>query len=600
MRVGCSRAPYAGTTGSITGVVARTGGGPIAGARVVAVSPSQTVTVTTDASGRFSMLSLAPDTYTITVSKDGFETSTTTGISVFADQVQTLRIPLQPSLRTIARVTARSSMDVVKSGTTTDVYSVNSTVTQAAAGIGGGGNLNNAYSAIAAVPGAFVPPNQQGWDQTVYIRGGNYDQVGYEFDGVPVNRSFDNYPGSTAGTLGQQELQVYAGGGTAGSSATGLAGFINQVIKTGTYPGYATVDAGIGTPTYYHNLQFEVGGATPDRLFSYYVGVGGYNQDYRYLDQFNGSNLGDVWGYPAIAFNTANLYFGGVFPTCVNTAPQGTGWYSGPNSSPVYNPFTLSPGQTGYVPFPQRRSCNDPGCYQTISPAYASYSNLADRESVINLHIGIPHRHDAGRDDVQLLYNVTALQSQFYSSQNDLGPHVINQLSDVVYGENVPEVWGDFVTWPSGTHFGENPANVSPVPYFDPGSPGNRCANIDPYGFYGQPTIKGQCAAGTFSAVPPDARDGFWNNASIVKLQYQNNIGSNAYFRIYGYTFYSDWLQTSPLSYGTPFFGFGVTQLRLRAGIAHARPGVHLCRPAELAAPADLRRQLHDRNDEPL
>ncbi|MGA2761372.1 MAG: carboxypeptidase-like regulatory domain-containing protein, partial [Candidatus Cybelea sp.] len=77
---------FAGTTGSITGTVTRVGGGPIAGARVTATSPSQTLTATTDASGRFSMLSLAPDTYTISVSKDGFEPSTTTGISVFADQ----------------------------------------------------------------------------------------------------------------------------------------------------------------------------------------------------------------------------------------------------------------------------------------------------------------------------------------------------------------------------------------------------------------------------------------------------------------------------------------------------------------------------------
>ncbi len=128
-------------------------------------------------------------------------------------------------------------MDVVRPGTTTDVYSVNATVTQAVQGVGGGGNLNNAYSAIAIVPGTFVPPNQQGWNQAVYIRGGSFDQVGYEFDGVPVNRSLDNYPGGTVGTLGQQELQVYAGGGTAGESASGLAGFINQVIKTGTYPG---------------------------------------------------------------------------------------------------------------------------------------------------------------------------------------------------------------------------------------------------------------------------------------------------------------------------------------------------------------------------
>ncbi len=551
----CTRA---GTTGSITGQVASTSKAPIAGATVVAVSASQTATVTTDASGRFAFLSLAPDTYTITVSKDGFEASALTGVSVFADQLQTIRVALAPSLRTIAHVTARSSMDLVKSGTTSDVYSVNSTVTQAAAGLGGGGNLNNAYSAIASVPGAYVPANQQGWDQVVYIRGGNFDQVGFEFDGVPVNRSFDNYPGSTAGTLGQQELQVYAGGGTAGESASGLAGFINQVIKTGTFPGYATVSGGIGTPTYYHNLQFEVGGSTPDRLFSYYVGIGGYNQDYRYLDQFNGSNLGDVWGYPAIAYNTANLPFAGVFPTCTFRPPLSSNGYRGPNPSPVYDPFQLDPGQPGYIRMPGGIT-NDPGCYATITPAYSAYgvSNLADREGVVNLHIGIPHRHDAGRDDVQLLYNLVALQTQFYSSQNDLGPNVITQLSQVIYGQTVPEVWPDFVTWPSGTRFGQSAAGVSPVAYFAPSSPGNRCANVNTYGFYGSFSVPGQCAAGTFSAVPPDNRDSFWNNAAITKLQYQHNMGSTAYFRIYGYTFYSDWLQASALSWGTPFFGFG-------------------------------------------
>jgi Carboxypeptidase regulatory-like domain/TonB dependent receptor len=554
----CQATAESGTTGSITGIVASTKGAPVAGARVEAVSPSQTAIVTTDAGGRFSMLSLAPDNYTITASKSGFETSTTTGISVFADQVQTIRVALAPSLQTIARVTARSAMDVVKPGTTTDVYSVNSTVTQAAAGLGGGGNLNNAYSAIAAVPGVFVPPNQQGWAQVVYIRGGNYDQIGYEFDGVPVNRSFDNYPGGTAGTLGQQELQVYAGGGTVGQSTSGLAGFINQVIKTGTYPGFGNVEAGLGTPTYYHNLQFEVGGASPDRLFSYYVGIGGYNQAYRYLDQFNGSNLGDVWGYPAIAYNTAFLYFGGVFPTCGYKPPAGNGFYNGPNASPVWDPFALSPSQPGYIKLPTGVQ-NDPGCYQTLSPAYASYSNISDWENVINLHFGIPHKRDAGRDDVQLLYNNVALHTQFYSSLNDLGPNVITQLSEVWYGETVPEVWGDFYTWPSGTRFGQSATGLKTIPYFDPSSPGNRCANLNPYNFGGIPQIAGQCAPGTFSAVPADARDAFWNNASIVKVQYQHNMGSNAYFRLYGYTFYSDWLQTSPLSYGTPFYGFGVT-----------------------------------------
>jgi hypothetical protein len=550
-----------GTTGSITGVVVSTAGTPIAGARVVVASPSETSTAVTDASGRFVMLSLAPDTYTITASKEKFETASLTGVSVFSDQVQTIRVVLAPSLRTIAHVTARSSMDLVKPGTTTDVYSVNSAVTQAAVGIGGGGNLNNAYSAIATVPGVFVPQNQQGWFQTVYIRGGNYDQVGYEFDGVPVNRSFDNYPGSTAGTLGQQELQVYTGGGTVGESASGLAGFINQVIKTGTFPGFANVSGGIATPTFYHNLQFEVGGATPNRMFSYYLGVGGYNQDYRYLDQFNGSNLGLVWGYPAIAFNTTNLYFGGVYPICGFNPPSGAGLYNGPNPSPIWDPYSLNPHQSGHIALPTGTT-NDPGCYQTITPAYNAYgvSNIADRESVVNLHIGIPHKRDAGRDDIQLLYNVTYLQTQFYSSQNDLGPHIITQLSQLFFGPQypVPLVWPDFITWPSGTHFGQSPNGVKPVPYFDPASPGNRCANVNPYQTPGTPpVIAGACPGGTWSAVLPSNRDGVSNDASIAKVQYQHNMGSNAYFRVYGYIFYSDWLQAGPLSWGEPFSGFG-------------------------------------------
>ncbi|MBV9057517.1 MAG: TonB-dependent receptor [Candidatus Eremiobacteraeota bacterium] len=563
----------AGTTGAITGIVASSTGAPIAGARVTAVSPSETAAVTTDAAGRFSMLSLAPDTYTIQASKSGYETASLTGISIFADQVLTIRVTLAPSLKTIARVTARSTMDLVKPGTTTDVYSVNSAVTQAAAGIGGGGNLNNAYSAIASVPGVFVPPNQQGWNQTVYIRGGDYSQIGYEFDGVPVNRSFDNYPGSTAGTLGQQELQIYTGGGNVGENTSGLAGFINQVIKTGTFPGFGKTSGGIGTPTYYHNLQFEVGGATPDRMFSYYLGAGGYNQDYRYLDQFNGSNLGLVWGIPAIAYNTTSLFFGGVYPICGYKPPSGSvGYYNGPNPSPIWDPFGLNPGQNGYQKLPVNTSNsgglgNDPGCYQTVTPAYTAYgvSNIADREAIANLHFAIPHRHDSGRDDIQVLYNIAALQTQFYSSQNDLGPHLITQLSELFYnGSNsyccypVPEVWSDFITWPTGTRFGQSPTGVKPVPYFDPASPGNRCANINPYQAPGTPpVIPGACPGGTWSAVPPSNRDAVWNNASIFKLQYQHNMGSNAYFRIYGYSFYSDWLQAGPLSYGTPFSGFG-------------------------------------------
>ena len=56
----------AGTTGSLTGtVVDAATKAPIAGATVTATSPSQVARVTTDSAGRFTFISLAPDTFTI-------------------------------------------------------------------------------------------------------------------------------------------------------------------------------------------------------------------------------------------------------------------------------------------------------------------------------------------------------------------------------------------------------------------------------------------------------------------------------------------------------------------------------------------------------
>src|ERR1700730_9489627 len=64
---------FAGTTGGISGhVVDSVTQAPIAGAKVTAASPSETETATTDANGAYAFVSLAPDTYTVTASKDGY------------------------------------------------------------------------------------------------------------------------------------------------------------------------------------------------------------------------------------------------------------------------------------------------------------------------------------------------------------------------------------------------------------------------------------------------------------------------------------------------------------------------------------------------
>ena len=126
----------AGTTGGLTGsVVDATSSAPIAGAVVTVSSPSQSATITTDATGRFGFLTLAPDTYTVSVTKDNYASLTVPGQIVFADTVQTVTARMQKSLTTIAHVTSTGAGSLVKSGTTADVYSVNAAGQAAAAAL---------------------------------------------------------------------------------------------------------------------------------------------------------------------------------------------------------------------------------------------------------------------------------------------------------------------------------------------------------------------------------------------------------------------------------------------------------------------------------
>src|SRR5579871_398234 len=287
----------AGTTGGISGIVTIAGTAtPIPGVKVTVTSPSQTAATSTDARGHFAFVSLAPDEYTIALEKSGYAPLSYAGVTVLADAQQTLSLSMRVALKTIANVTSRSASSLVKAGTTADIYSINAAQQARTAVLGGGGALNSAYSAIASVPGAYVPANQNGYLQAVHIRGGDASEVGYEFDGIPVNRAFDNYPSGSLSSLGQLELQVYTGASPASAEAQGLAGFVNQVIRSGTYPGFADVQLDTGAPMYYHNALVEAGGATPTRTFSYYVGLSGFNQDFRYIDQFSGAAYANEFG----------------------------------------------------------------------------------------------------------------------------------------------------------------------------------------------------------------------------------------------------------------------------------------------------------------
>ncbi len=477
--LGLPHGALASNTGSLHGQVldAQTNA-PVAGAEVTAVSPSQSATTTTDRGGSFSFLSLAPDTYAVQVKKAGYEAGSQAGITIFADQSSVAGLALSPLIKQIGQVRSRSSSSLLRAGTTSDVYSVNSAGQQAATSLAGAGSLNQAYGAITGVPGAYVPSNQQGWYQNVYIRGGDSDQVAYEFDGLPVVRQSDLAPIVTLSNLGQQEVQVYTGGTPASSDSSGLAGYINQVIKTGTRPGYVDLTGSLGGPAFYHKLGFEAAGASPNRNFSFYVGTAAADQDYRYGSQFN---------------DTANpLYF---YPLSI------------PSGNAVYNVLDCS-GANAMLP----------KCGAQFSPgaSYAQASNF-DRETVANLHFGIPHKHGGGRDDVQALFVTGNIATQFYSSAGEIGSAPVSYIDSSFYN-------GPLLAAP-------DPTQVVNGPF--PSSPAGR-----PLG----------------ATVDPAQRDGSSNGFSIAKLAFQHNINDRSYLRVLGYGEYTDWFINGPTS---AFLTFG-------------------------------------------
>jgi len=101
----------AGTSGSLTGQVLLTDGTALAGANVTATSPSESVSTTSDATGHFAFVSLIPDTYTVTVSKDGYDSVSQAGITVIADNSQSVSVTTQKSAKVLGTIPVRAAAE---------------------------------------------------------------------------------------------------------------------------------------------------------------------------------------------------------------------------------------------------------------------------------------------------------------------------------------------------------------------------------------------------------------------------------------------------------------------------------------------------------
>ncbi len=169
--------------------------------------------------------------------------------------------------------------------------------------------------------------------------------------------------------------------------------------------------------------------------------------------------------------------------------------------------------------------------YDGSSPAYfapgATYAltTTSDRETVANLHAAIPHHHDGLRDDVQFLYVNSEIFSQFYSSINDLGGQsMVNKAIGA-------PTYTDYNYYTGAVFAPPDPSKTILASF--PSSPTDRLP---------------------FAPIPANEREGNSNGVSVVKLQYQKNFNSNSFLRLFGYTNYSNWFITGPVS---EFFDYG-------------------------------------------
>ena len=284
-------AARADTTGTISGTITDAAtGAPVANAAVAASSPSGSRTTTSDSHGFYTLQALLADTYTVSVTAEGYQALVVPGVTVQQGLTTAENLQLAKALRTIASVTSRAAGNLVQPNTTTDVYNVSGAQLNA---IAGGNDLHKTlYQYVAAIPGV----TGSGFPAQPRIHGGSAADIAYEFDGIPINERITGLFTTNLSNVGIGNVEVFTGGLDAKNAASGL-GIINTVVKTGTYPAVSRFS--YGTTTQYSNQFYtaEIGGATPDHKYSWYFSLDKTNS----LNQWVGGAT-----YPAYLIEQAN------------------------------------------------------------------------------------------------------------------------------------------------------------------------------------------------------------------------------------------------------------------------------------------------------
>ncbi|MBC5825889.1 MAG: TonB-dependent receptor [Candidatus Eremiobacteraeota bacterium] len=292
----------AASTGELSGHVTDAAThAPVAGARVTAISPTGKYTATTRANGFYAIVNVFPDTYTVTASAVGYEVTSSPGNTVNQEQNTGVNLELSKQIKSLGQIAVRGQAALVQPNTAPDQYTLNAAAVNSTNGSGGSYGLYQTPGVIGTLPGVTLDAG--GYS---HIRGGRFNEVGYEYDGITTVEPITDGFSTNLVNDGLARIEVTTGGYSA-SGGNAISGIVNTVVGQGSYPGSGSVTLLSQAPTYYHGINFDYGSATPNGRFSYYLSGVYWNSGYDWARRgsftpgaqsaetaFGGGPLGDV------------------------------------------------------------------------------------------------------------------------------------------------------------------------------------------------------------------------------------------------------------------------------------------------------------------
>ena len=271
---------YAGTTGKLKGKITDLDSGePLVGANVLVLGTS--FGAATDVNGEYTILNLDAGTYDVKASYIGYQTITTSNVRVNADLTTELNFQLPAEGVNVGEVVVVSQKPLINKSNT-NAQRITTSDEIEALPIRGVNNI------IALTPGVVLQ------DNTLFIRGGRQDEVGYYLEGTNIT---DPVVGGRKVTIVQdalEEISVQAGGYNAEFGGAN-SGIVRQQLKSGTPEFKASVE--YITDNFLQGFDFKYNG---DKS------LGTYNWGY---NEVTGTISGPIYGNQIKFFGLFNYNY---------------------------------------------------------------------------------------------------------------------------------------------------------------------------------------------------------------------------------------------------------------------------------------------------